>query len=134
EACLLACWHILLWRMTGASSSLIGVACDGRHYEELTTTLGLYTRFVPLSVSLTENLSFERTLPLVAGALREAVQKQEYFVWEQEPAPGKHEPAFFPVSFEYESWPARLSRGELTFSLLRHACCMEPFVVKLAVF
>jgi len=37
----LACWQTLLWRLTGQSDLVVGMACDGRTYEELKDTLGL---------------------------------------------------------------------------------------------
>src|SRR5207248_6986666 len=101
EAFLLACWQVLLWRLTAQSPSLVGVACDGRHYEELATVLGLYTRIVPLSTSLSEEQPFERILTQVNTSLQEAVEEQIYFTWEASSGAANNEqPSFFPISFE----------------------------------
>lgn len=37
---LLACWCILLWRLTGQFNLIVATACSGRQYEELKTSLG----------------------------------------------------------------------------------------------
>src|SRR5579885_2034232 len=60
EALLLSCWQVLLWRLTEASPCVLGVSCDGRHYEELSACLGLYSRVVPLGLSLSPSLPFQR--------------------------------------------------------------------------
>jgi hypothetical protein len=48
---LLTCWQVLLWRLTG-KDVVIGVACDGRQYEELATAIGLFAKYLPLNVPL----------------------------------------------------------------------------------
>ena len=35
-----ACWQILLWRLTGESDFVVGLACDGRTYEDLQRRTG----------------------------------------------------------------------------------------------
>lgn len=130
EVFLLACWLLLLWRLNGVSAYPIGVACDGRYYEELETAIGLYTRIVPFAVPVTENLPFFHLISLVDTLLKETQQRQMSFTWEQFVTP-ESSLAFLPVCFEFESWPANLSHGELTFSLIKRSCCIEPFFLKL---
>ncbi|MFL5654930.1 MAG: non-ribosomal peptide synthetase [Ktedonobacteraceae bacterium] len=133
EAFLLTCWQVLLWRLTAQSPSLVGVACDGRHYEELATALGLYTRMVPLSTSLSEDQPFERVLTQVSTSLQEAVEEQIYFTWEASLAAANNEqPPFFPISFECEDWPSSWTAGPLTYSLVQRTCCLEPFALNLS--
>src|SRR5579885_1239273 len=60
EALLLSGWQVLLWRLTETSPCVLGVSCDGRHYEELSACLGLYSRVVPLGLSLSPSLPFQR--------------------------------------------------------------------------
>ncbi|HET8846970.1 MAG TPA: condensation domain-containing protein, partial [Ktedonobacteraceae bacterium] len=69
EAFLLSCWQLLLWRLTGQEEISLGVACDGRHYEDLENALGLYTRFVPLFTSPQEEELFSEFLPQVQNTL-----------------------------------------------------------------
>jgi hypothetical protein len=98
ETCLLTCWQILLWRLTG-ESPLIGVACDGRPYEELATALGPYTHMLPFMLSLNRKISFEQALAETSLAMQEMNEKQLYFRWEKlarERSPEEH---IFPLSF-----------------------------------
>ncbi|HJT56882.1 MAG TPA: amino acid adenylation domain-containing protein, partial [Ktedonobacteraceae bacterium] len=134
EAFLLGCWQVLLWRLTGQSPCLLGVACDGRPYEELATVLGLYTRIVPVSTSFAEHSSFERVLTQVNLSLQEAIKRQAYFTWEASTETTNNgQLPFFPISFEFEAWPTSFASGELHFSLQRRFSCMEPFSLKLSV-
>ncbi|HLG62463.1 MAG TPA: amino acid adenylation domain-containing protein, partial [Ktedonosporobacter sp.] len=131
EAYLLACWQILLWRLRDGAPDLIGVVCDGRPYEELTTALGLYSRIVPFRASLAMHLTFEQVLALVDHALKEVVEQQMYFSWELAGTDVAGETNFFPFCFEFTAWPASLSANGPTFSLRQHFCCFHTFTVKL---
>lgn len=48
---LLSCWLALMGRLTGESATLVGVACDGRKYEELEAALGPFARYLPLRIT-----------------------------------------------------------------------------------
>ncbi|HJT56412.1 MAG TPA: amino acid adenylation domain-containing protein, partial [Ktedonobacteraceae bacterium] len=135
EVFLLTCWQILLWRLTGEPSCVVGVACDGRHYEELATALGLYTRFVPIDARFDKDQPFERVVTQVSTSLQEAIARQTYFTWElpEGAASDNQQPGFFPVSFAFAPWPSGWTAGELTFSLLKCACYQEPFALQLSV-
>jgi hypothetical protein len=41
---LLACWQILLWRLSGQEEIIVGAAFDGRNYEGLGQAIGLFAR------------------------------------------------------------------------------------------
>src|SRR6185369_2462370 len=45
---LLACWHILIWRLTGEAEVLVNCVFDGRKYEELRSAAGLFARSLPI--------------------------------------------------------------------------------------
>ncbi|BCL80829.1 non-ribosomal peptide synthetase [Ktedonobacteria bacterium brp13] len=134
EAFLLACWQVLIWRFTAQTPLLIGVESDGRIYEELTTAIGPYSQSLPLSLSLTEQSSFERVLVLVQNFLNEAKQRQIYFDWqscfaiENASSQGK---SGFPISFAYEDWPVKIQANGLNFHLTSSMSCIEPFALKL---
>ncbi|BCL80820.1 non-ribosomal peptide synthetase [Ktedonobacteria bacterium brp13] len=134
-ALMLACWHLLLWRVTGERDAVIGVACDGRMYEELEMALGLYTRFVPLAIHSESSWSFEQVGRAVQESLDEALRWQPYFTWpaQQDDAPDRQSLPFFPVTFTYERWPAQLLSGDVTISLQRSNAYTEPFVLNLAL-
>ncbi|GHO60128.1 condensation domain-containing protein [Ktedonobacter robiniae] len=132
ESMLLACWNTLLWRVQDDASFLIGVACDGRIYDDLHLSPGLYTRTVPFPSQIENDLPFDHLLRMVEKALQEAVKQQAYFTWEDVEGANKEE-VFFPLSFEYASWPASRMQNDGLVSLHQLHCWTEPFVLKLHI-
>ena len=133
ESYLLTCWQILLWRLMG-TSPLIGVACDGRSYEELATVIGPYTRTLPFSLSLDETITFDQALAETSLALQEMSEKQLYFNWEGSVSNDAQEEHIFPISFALNIWPQRWqAAGSLTVSLQYQESWREPSQVHLQV-
>ena len=54
---LLAAWYALLWRLTGQTDLLIGVAHDGRRHEELSSVIGPIAKYLPLACVVDDFLS-----------------------------------------------------------------------------
>lgn len=131
SAFLLACWQVLLSRLTGQSSFVIGAACDGRTYEELQGTLGLLAKYLPVGCYLEENLRFIEHLEQVNKSVNENLEWQEYFSWDEIAATEKSAPdaAFFPVCFNYEE-VAKVVINDISFSLDQHYACIDRFKVK----
>ena len=158
---LLACWQTLLWRLTGVSDFSIGMACDGRSYEELQRALGPFSKTLPLPCHLESGLPFSKLLRRVDESSHEALQWQEYFSWEDYSTGrgsngaesngagcngtnsngagsngtrlnGKIEAApFLAASFEFRERPGRHSAAGLTFSLREQSACTDRFNLKL---
>jgi amino acid adenylation domain-containing protein/non-ribosomal peptide synthase protein (TIGR01720 family) len=133
---LLACWQSLLARITGQSSVIVGLACDGRMYEQIDASFGLFTRYAPASVEIEKNLSFADLLRCSVEAAREAREQQEYFSWdsmdERQDAVGKE--AYFPFCFEYLPEPEdRIAEG-VVFSLESRRVYIDKFNIKLSCF
>src|SRR5258707_3545196 len=128
-AIFLACWKLLLWRLVGVPDAIIGTACDGRTHEELRTALGLYTRFVPINTYFERSYFIEQILVAIDLSLQEAVERQAYFSWESGTAAthSRENAQFFPLSFEYNTWPASLTTGSLNASLYEWYSCVERF-------
>src|SRR5262249_12142981 len=119
SAFLLACWQVELWRLSGQSDRIVGVACDGRRYAELERVLGPLTRYVPLQSHLEETLPFGTLLRQVREAAGDAHEWQESFSWEQVvgPVADGGGPPFFPCTFEFVEQKVKYTGGEVTFSL-----------------
>ncbi|MEG5016677.1 MULTISPECIES: amino acid adenylation domain-containing protein [unclassified Microcoleus] len=124
---LLACWKILLWRLIGQSEITVGVAFDGRKYEELEPALGLFAKFLPLRGQLTENFSFAETLQQIQQEEREAYKYQEYFSHEYL---GNF--SGFPFGFEFEEQLEKHSASGVFFSIYKQYACCDRFKVKLS--
>ncbi|MEG4044872.1 amino acid adenylation domain-containing protein [Microcoleus sp. Pol17_C1] len=124
---LLACWKILLWRLIGQSEIAVGVAFDGRKYEELEPALGLFAKFLPLQGQLTENFSFAETLQQIQQEEREAYKYQEYFSHEY-----LGNSSGFPFGFEFEEQLGKHSASGVFFSIYKQYACCDRFKVKLS--
>ncbi|HZO73994.1 MAG TPA: amino acid adenylation domain-containing protein [Ktedonobacteraceae bacterium] len=132
-AFLLACWYVLLWRLTGEAEQVVGVAGNGRVYEELADAIGPYTCFIPMSIQVMQTQAFEQVLTMVSQALEQAMQWQNYFSWPLAQHTAENGDAgFFPLAFECEYWPEEFCCGPLTASLSRRFHCIEPFALKLS--
>ncbi|MEG3939641.1 amino acid adenylation domain-containing protein [Microcoleus sp. S36b_A3] len=124
---LLACWKILLWRLIDQSDIAVGVAFDGRKYEELEPALGLFAKFLPLSSQLTENFSFAETLQQIQQEEREAYKYQEYFSHEY-----LGNSSGFPFGFEFEEQLEKYAAAGTSFSIYKQYACCDRFKVKLS--
>jgi amino acid adenylation domain-containing protein len=131
---LLACWQILLWRLSGESEFVVGLACDGRTYEGLKEALGLFAKTLPVQGRLHDQLRFREVLERTEGSAREAVEWQEYFSLEQVPRlNGEIEPGrFFPVAFEFQDTDANYAQGDTKFSIQKQYSCFDRFRLKLS--
>ncbi len=134
SAFFLACWQILLWRLSGESEFVVGLACDGRTYEELQEALGLFAKTMPVHCRLDGQLLFREVLERTDGSAREAVEWQEYFSLEQLPRlNGEIEPdLFFPVAFEFQDADANYAQGDTKFSIQKQYSCFDRFRLKLS--
>jgi NRPS condensation-like uncharacterized protein len=122
DAFFLACWQILLWRLTGETDIIVGTGCDRREYEELQDALGLFATWLPIHCRLAPELRFWEVLELVNKVKENAEEWQNYFVAEV---------AFFPFGFEFEQWQSECFAGGVLFSIYHKFTCIEPFKVKL---
>ena len=123
---LLACWLILIWKITRQSDIFIGVTGDGRKYEELNQALGLLSKHLPLSYNLEAEFKFSEILKKINKLVNSAYESQEYFTWQET----VNSESFCPFSFEFEEYP-ELSTGNLSFSLYKQYSCIEKFKIKL---
>src|ERR1044071_3744872 len=128
DSLLLACWEVVLWKMTASEQLLVGVAFDGRTDPELEDSLGLLTRFLPLSSSI------DRDLPLLELAARldqsahELKQWQEYFSWD---LLNNHQAGY--IRFLFESQPPAVEEeaAGIRMKVIRRSACTQRYKLKL---
>ena len=136
----LACWQVLLWRLTEQSDLIIGLAVDGRTYEELQGSLGVLVKYLPLPCHLEENYPFNQLLARVEEFTEEISESQERFSWEgitqlkgiTQLNGNEPEESFFPFCFEFDSYSANYAVGDVCFSLNKQYACTDQFAVKLS--
>ena len=128
---LLACWQTLLWRLSGQPHFIVGMACDGRRYDELKEVPGLLAKSVPLQCHLMEAVAFSDLLKRVDRAARDVMEWQEYFSWDQIPGSNGNDESLLPVIFEFDEQPARYCAANVTFTIQGQLVCAERSKVKL---
>lgn len=130
----LACWSMLLWRLTREADMVVAVAYDGRRYEELQRAIGLFARYLPIRIALEPGLPFGALLARIASALQDAYARQEYFSWDRAEADpsGQPQPSFFPFHFDFDPAPERIDVGGIGFALAQHDACIDRFNLKLS--
>ncbi len=88
ETVLLACWSVVLWRLTAQESFSVNSVFDGRQYQELEGAIGLFARALPLSCRLQERQTFAALAQEIEQRRREVIDWQEYFDSPDEMAAG----------------------------------------------
>src|SRR6185369_16574039 len=125
----LACYQILLSRLTGSSSVVIGVALDGRKFAELTKSIGLFSIFVPLRTDLPSDLAFEKLLKQTSDQQREARRWQEYFMREARATGENVMSPFFAFCFEFRKHAKTFSASNLEFSVYENEALIDRFKI-----
>lgn len=136
---LLGCFHLLLWRLTRQAEVTVGMATDGRNYEELETALGLFVRFLPIRALLADELPFDQLIREIEQQVKEARHWQEFFNWEpggssDSPANEGGENSTPYLSFNYEFVEDDVQvvpAGDLLFKLARGSAYTSRFDVLL---
>ncbi|MBD2472683.1 non-ribosomal peptide synthetase [Nostoc sp. FACHB-145] len=127
---LLSSWQILLWRLTQQENIVIGIAADGRKYEELETVIGLLSKYVPISVNLSSNLLFREVLQIVRESVQASGEWQEYLTWENLTEFTDN----IPFSFEFQTETAKYYAEEFSFSIDNQFACTDRFKIKLSCY
>ncbi|NET17752.1 MAG: AMP-binding protein, partial [Okeania sp. SIO1H6] len=129
QVVLLACWQILIWRLTREQDIMIGRKSDRREYEELEDVLGLFATWLPIKRHLLPDLPFCDLLELNQATIDHDEEWEDYFV----PEPVENiDTLVFPFGFEFDELPENQFAGSVSFSLERQYSCIEPFKVKLS--
>jgi len=123
----LACWQLLLSRLTGYSNIVVGVAFDGRKFPELKDAIGPFSKFLPLRNDLPVGLSFEKLLQQASEQQREAGRWQEYFAWDASTSGEEVTPCFFPFCFEYRQHAKTYRTSNVEFSVYQNEAFIDRF-------
>jgi len=116
EVLLLVCWQTLLWRLAKQPDITLNLMCDGRVYEEMNDALGVYEKSIPVSCHFEEDYRFAEMFSRVGSMVQETREWQEYFAYPD--TNGDATPAeAWPVSFDFQQWPAARQCGDVRFSM-----------------
>ena len=132
-AFMLSCWQVLLWRYLEQQSMVVGTSFDGRDYEELEASLGLFAKYLPVQFKLAANTRFTDVLKETAGSLEEVSKWHESFTWDKVGRLGETttETPYFPFCFDFVEAELQHTLGDLTTSLYQTHACFDRFKLKL---
>ncbi|MBD2040239.1 non-ribosomal peptide synthetase [Microcoleus sp. FACHB-672] len=131
---LLACWQILILRLTRETHIIVGLASDGRKYEELEPAFGPLCQYLPLQNHLEADLKFSEVLEQVEPLTNEVHNWQEYFSWEALLDSNENIQGFtgLPFCFEFIDISNKYESNSVLFVIEQHYTCTENFKVKLS--
>jgi len=130
ETLLLACWQVLLWRLTGETELVVGRHCDGRNYEELSSALGPFAKVLPIRSEVDPSMPLRDLCQQIESTVQEVETWQESFNWPDIVGDSAQLP-FLPISFEYFLCSRTETATEVTFCLQRAYSCLDRFYLKL---
>lgn len=132
---LLSCWVVLLQRLTQAENLVVGVTSEGRHYDELATTIGALTKVLPVTVALDRDISFSTLVAQVNAQVQTALDWQDAFDWSLLKLPTSQLPdtAYCPFGFAFMNEETVTSAAGLSFKLQRFVAYCDRFSIQLAV-
>jgi non-ribosomal peptide synthetase component F len=131
EILMLACWQVLLSRLSRRSAMPVSVLYSGRPYAVLSPVVGLFEAMVPVLCHAEPSLVFNQFVTEVDEAYRAMVLRQHYLR-----AGDAHflnnDPATLPLCFEYTDAPRSWTTAGLRWRLEREYSHIHPFKLKLA--
>lgn len=131
---LMACWQILLFRLTGQSEMTIAMCCDGRNYDELKPVIGLLAKYIPVSVDLSANFKFSEIIKQLEENINEVQQWQDSFSWEEFFSKNETnaESSFLPFTFDFNSQTVKYFADDISFCISKEYAYIDKFKVKLS--
>lgn len=125
---LLTCFSSLIWQFTSSDDVNIRLACDGRVEEVLQDVLGLLTKYVPFKVHFASNCVFREVWQQIKDTYQSVIEWQDYFDWHEETPDTSS--SSFPLGFDFTTTGSHFRARNLSFKLVEHLACHEPFVIR----
>ena len=131
---LLACWQVLLWRLSGKRQITVGVSYDGRTDEELERVVLLLEKYLPVISIFNEHACFADVISGLDKRLQENYEWQECFVWDKvvDSQGVASDRPYFPFCFDYRESAAERRGDKVAFSIVKHYACLDKFKVLLS--
>ncbi len=132
ESFFLACFVVLLWRLSGEDTVTIGAGFDGRKFDELKETLGLFSRYLPLTCQPTVGMNFPELLSRIEGSLSEMAEWQDFF--NPDNLNGSFaeasDTAYFPFCFDFAK-AFSCTAGGVSFTVQKQQACVDRCKLRL---
>jgi non-ribosomal peptide synthetase component F len=136
EAAMLSLFGALIRRIGGDREIRIGVGYDGRTFDGLREAVGLYMRYLPIDISIDDDVAFSDLVKPVDASAREFYKWQNYFDWRQfltTPGGGNGE-GYFPYLFEYDAEESKYSSDSISYSIEGRYAFIDRFKLKLVCY
>lgn len=122
QSFVLACWAVLVARLTAQPELAVGALVDGRSYEGLDESLGLLEKYVPIACRCSPTVPFRALWSETERLLQEGYERQECFTWE---ASSQGAEPLFGFGFSQREVPASLFAAGSTFSIVEERSTAE---------
>ncbi|HEX2254144.1 MAG TPA: amino acid adenylation domain-containing protein [Thermoanaerobaculia bacterium] len=126
---LLAAWHALLWRTTGAESTTVALAEDGRGHEMFEHALGPFARWLPVRVRPVRDHRLADLVEMLRQARDTAWEHADGFAGEGSDGAGE---AALPAAFELAEEPAQVGGTGVRWRIVGRQVTTERFALRLA--
>jgi hypothetical protein len=111
--------------VSGEEEIVIECLFDGRPFDELRGTLGLFAGYAPARGGFRHGLRFDEAVEWAMSSLQSAADSRQLLLR------SKATPRANVISFEYEEWPGPERAGSVKFSYWKQRCCIDRFKLKL---
>jgi len=129
----LAAWAALLWHQLRRPDLVLGAACDGRAYEELEESPGLFAKYLPVVLGLGPETGFRQLVERAHELYSEGLEWQEFFD-AGEFGPEAEGAAHFPFCFDGVTVPVgSLEAAGVGFETVGRYACFDRFDLRLAL-
>lgn len=129
-AMLLGAWYALLWKLTGKHDLVIAMLCEGRPYDELQESMGLFAKWLPVRHRISPDSRWCEVVSQVEALVNESSSWQDHFVWDDDGTMQTLEENLF--GFSYEPCPDAFMADGVSFVLHRYGACFDRFNMKLS--
>lgn len=116
----LACWYLLLWKLTQKPEITASFTVDGRDFYGLADLPGLFSYTVPVQCRFDNVLEFADVLRQLKLASDEAKETQPNFIFES-----------LPFAFEFSARARAFEVEGLKWTCCKQRVCTEHFTLKL---
>ena len=130
---LLACWQILVWRLTGRKDIKIDILCESRRIGGLREALGAFASFCPVQSHIEPDYQFIEMLEIVDQSIRSANKRLNHLLHQDGGIKenGRLAERVNAIGFEFEEWPIAVSAGSAKFTYWKQFVCLDRFKLKL---
>jgi amino acid adenylation domain-containing protein/FkbM family methyltransferase len=125
----LACWQLLLRRLTQQNPVIVHSLFDGRRFEEMHDAMGPYARYLPVSSGFDDSSRFPDLAALVQSAVSDCYAWQEYFPVQPAGEPNSSSS----VAFDFHQLPEEITASGIRFSMSHLYSCSDIFKLNLSV-